>query len=79
MEIIMLGCFKYSGMIASCVALLSLAGAPDAFAQRRLTYEQAWAACIKEVKSMWPSDALTGTNQRYIHAITCMDRYGYKI
>jgi hypothetical protein len=35
----MLRFFGYSGMAASFVATLALAGAPDAVAQNKLTYE----------------------------------------
>jgi hypothetical protein len=79
MEIIMLGFFKYCGMAVSFVAMLTLAGPPDALAQKKLTYEQAWAACIKEVKSSTYSNESAETNQRYTRAIVCMGRYGYRI
>jgi hypothetical protein len=79
MEMIMLGFFKYRGMAVSLVAMLTLARPPDAFAQKKLTYEQAWSACIKEVKfSTYPNES-SETNQRYTRAMVCMSRYGYRI
>jgi hypothetical protein len=57
----MLRIFGYVGMAASFMAVLTLAGAPNAFAQNKptnnkLTYEQAWAACAKDVKSNFPNE-----------------------
>jgi hypothetical protein len=72
----MLRFFGYFGMAASFVALLTLAGAPDAVAQNKLTYEQAWAACIKDVKSNYPNE-YSATNQRYPRFMNCMFDYGY--
>jgi hypothetical protein len=77
----MLRSFGYFGMAASFVATLALAGAPNAFAQNKpthdkLTYEQAWAACVKDVKSNYPNE-YSATNQRYPRFMNCMFDYGY--
>jgi hypothetical protein len=75
----MLRFFGHSGTAASFVAMLTLAGAPDAVAQNKLnklTYEQAWAACIKDVKSNYPNE-YSATNQRYPRFMNCMFDYGY--
>ena len=63
-------------MAASFVATLALAGAPDAVAQNKLTYEQAWAACVKDVKSNYPNE-YSATNQRYARFMNCMVDYGH--
>jgi hypothetical protein len=77
----MLRIFAYVGMAASFIAVLTLAGAPDAFAQNKptnnkLSFEQAWAACLKDVKSNFPNE-YSATNQRYARFMTCMADHGY--
>ena len=77
----MLRIFGYVGMAASFIAVLTLAGAPDAFAQNRptnnkLSFEQAWAACAKDVKSNFPNE-YSATNQRYPRFRNCMMDRGY--
>ena len=92
----MLRIFGYVGMAASFIAVLTLARAPDAFAQNKpapnaftqnkptnnkptnnkLTYEQAWAACAKDVKSNFPNE-YSATNQRYPRFRNCMMEHGY--
>jgi hypothetical protein len=77
----MLRIFGYVGMAASFMAVLTLAGAPNAFAQNKPTnnkptYEQAWAACAKDVKSNFPNE-YSATNQRYPRFRDCVMGHGY--
>jgi hypothetical protein len=74
----MLTLVKYSGKAVLAGTMLALAIATDASAQR-VTYEQAWAICKKEVVDMYPNDAGYSTGGRYARMMSCMNRYGYSI
>ncbi len=67
------------------IALLALGLAASfgfadiASAAKRLTYDQAWAACkAKMDKAGVPGTGLQA-NERYIRGSNCMKRYGYRI
>jgi hypothetical protein len=77
-RITMLRVSGYAAMIGGFAAVLAVVAVPDASAQKRLSYEQAWAQCKKEVVAMYPSEA-AGTNQRYARGMSCMQRYGYRL
>jgi len=50
-----------------------------ALAAKKLTYDQAWAACkAKMDKAGVPGTGLQA-NERYIRGSNCMKRYGYRI
>jgi hypothetical protein len=72
--------------IASSVAIIvsvgALLAATDmASAQKKakkLTYEQAWAECRKDVQSALPGDA-TASAARYTRGAGCMKQHGYRL
>jgi penicillin V acylase-like amidase (Ntn superfamily) len=45
---------------------------------KKLTYEQAWAECRKDVTSMLPGDA-TASAARYTRGAACMKQHGYRL
>ena len=54
--------------------------AETAFAKtKKLTYEQAWEACKKEMDKMGVFGTSTQSNERHTRGAACMKRYGYKI
>jgi hypothetical protein len=54
--------------------------AESAFAKtKKLTYEQAWEACKKEMDKMGVFGTSTQANERHTRGAACMKRYGYKI
>ena len=57
----------------------SLGFTDNASAAKKLTYDQAWAACkAKMDKAGVPGTGLQA-NERYIRGSNCMKRYGYRI
>ena len=46
---------------------------------KKLTYEQAWEACKKEMDKMGIFGTSTQSNERHTRGAACMKRYGYKI
>ena len=48
-------------------------------AKKKLTYEQAWDACKKEMDKMGIFGTSTQANERHTRGAACMKRYGYKI
>ena len=61
----------------SFAAVLALAGAPDASAQK-LTYEQAFAKCKADVVRSTPGET-AGSAARYSRGLSCMQQYGYRL
>lgn len=55
--------------------------ADNAFAakKKKLTYEQAWDVCKKEMDKMGIFGTFTQANERHTRGAACMKRYGYKI
>ena len=63
-------------------AFVSAPGLADsAFAakKKKLTYEQAWDVCKKEMDKMGVFGTSTQANERHTRGAACMKRYGYKI
>jgi hypothetical protein len=48
-------------------------------AKKKLTYEQAWDVCKKEMDKMGIFGTFTQANERHTRGAACMKRYGYKI
>ncbi|HET7803253.1 MAG TPA: hypothetical protein VFL53_03350 [Pseudolabrys sp.] len=48
-------------------------------AKKKLTYEQAWDACKKEMDKMGIFGTSTQANERHTRGAACMKKYGYKI
>ena len=45
---------------------------------KKLTYEQAWAECRKDVQSALPGDP-TASAARYTRGAGCMKQHGYRL
>ena len=70
---------RRSGMFAlSFAAVLAVAGAPDASAQQKLTYEQAFARCKADVVRNTPGETV-GSAARYSRGLSCMQQYGFRL
>jgi len=64
--------------VALCVATpLALAGTALAQKPKKLTYEQAWAECKKEV-SLLGGEGTTSAG-RYTRGAACMKQHGYRL
>lgn len=48
-------------------------------AKKKLTYEQAWEVCKKEMDKMGIFGTSTQANERHTRGAGCMKKYGYKI
>jgi hypothetical protein len=59
---------------ATLVAAIALAGPASAQAtkNKKMTYEQAYTACKKELDT-------SGTTQRYTMGAGCMQKYGFRL
>jgi hypothetical protein len=55
--------------------------ADNAFAakKKKLTYEQAWAACKSEMDKMGVFGTSIQANERHTRGAGCMKKYGYRI
>ena len=78
MEDIVFGVRQSCKMLALSVAvLLIIFGAPDASAQKKMTYEDAYRKCKQQVDRTYPdSYATTG---RYLHGGACMKQLGFDL
>jgi hypothetical protein len=65
----------------SLAATMALVWTNDAGAQekKKLTYEQAWAACKKELTLNAPGADSTQSATRHTAGAACMRRYGYRL
>lgn len=48
-------------------------------AKKKLTYEQAWDVCKKEMDKMGIFGTATQANERHTRGAACMKKHGYKI
>jgi hypothetical protein len=48
-------------------------------AKKKLTYEQAWDVCKKEMDKMGVFGTMTQSNERHTRGAACMKKYGYRI
>jgi hypothetical protein len=78
MEDIMLGVRQTCKMLALSVAgMLIIFGTPDAAAQKKMTYEDAYRKCKEQFDRTYPTSyATTG---RYLHGGACMKQYGFNL
>jgi penicillin V acylase-like amidase (Ntn superfamily) len=73
-----------SGLLGVAIALsvgMLFAATDMASAQKKakkLTYEQAWAACQKDVQTALPGDT-TQSAARYTRGAACMKIHGYRL
>jgi hypothetical protein len=57
----------------------SLACSDIAAAQKKLSYEQAWAQCRKEISANVPMSDTTTSAARQAAGGACMKKYGYRL
>ena len=75
---IMLGVRQTCKMVVlSLAGVLVIFGASDAFAQKKLTYEQAYRKCKQQVDRTYPT--ATETTGRYLHGGACMKQLGFDL
>ena len=65
--------------VLTCVLVLAFAGATDVFAQKKLTYEQAFAKCKEDVTKHVNAGEGMGTAARYARGGACMHKYGFRL
>ena len=72
--------YKTLAVLVACVFVISPGLSENAYAKtKKLTYEQAWDACKKEMDKMGIFGTSTQANERHTRGAACMKRYGYKI
>ena len=77
-EDIMFGGRQTCKMLALSVAgVLIIFGAPDASAQKKMTYEQAYRKCKTQVDRTYPTSL--ETTGRYLHGGACMKQLGFNL
>ena len=79
MEDIMLGVRQTCKIVALSLfaGVLVTFGAPDAFAPKKMTYEQAYRQCKKQVDRTYPTSL--ETTGRYLHGGACMKQLGFNL
>ena len=60
-------------------AAFAVSAASDALAQKKLSYEQAWATCKKEIGANAPGQDTTQSSTRFMAGGACMKKYGYRL
>jgi hypothetical protein len=73
--------FQRSGTIVLALsAVLAASFADEALAQaKKLSYEQAWGQCRKEIAANVPMTDATTSAARYTAGSACMKKYGYRL
>jgi hypothetical protein len=68
------------GVTIAASAAILLAATDTTLAQKakKLTYEQAWAECRKDVQANLPGDT-TQSAARYTRGAACMKTHGYRL
>ena len=66
------------GMVVLSSAVLVLSGVPDASAQKKLSYEDAYAKCKADLDRTYPSGS-TSTTGRNTRGAACMKQMGYQL
>jgi len=66
------------GMIVLLSAVFVLAGVTDASAQKKMSYEDAYAKCKADLDRTYPSGS-TSTTGRSTRGIACMKQMGYQL
>jgi hypothetical protein len=70
---------KFLGIVVvSSAGLFVLAGVQDAMAQKKLSYEQAYAKCKEEVVRAYPPGT-SDTSGRFLRGGACMKNYGFNL
>lgn len=66
-------------LVASTFVMGSGLAAPAFAKTKKLTYEQAWDVCKKEMDKMGIFGTSTQANERHTRGAACMKKHGYKI
>ena len=66
------------GMVVLSSAVLVLSGIPDDSAQKKLSYEDAYAKCKADLDRTYPSGS-TSTTGRNTRGAACMKQMGYNL
>jgi len=70
----------YISLVVAAAFVMSSGLADTAVAKtKKLTYEQAWEACKKEMDKMGVFGTSTQANERHTRGAGCMKKYGYRI
>ena len=69
---------RICGMVVLWSAVLVLSGAPDAAAQKKLSYEDAYAKCKADLDRTYPSGS-TSTTGRNTRGAACMKQMGCQL
>jgi hypothetical protein len=77
-EIIMFRVRQICGMVVLSSAVLVLSGVPDASAQKKLSYEDAYSRCKADLDRTFPSGS-TSTTGRNTRGAACMKQMGYQL
>jgi len=65
-------------IVAACAVSLMLADTASAAAKKKMTYEEAWADCKKDLASTLPGDTAASA-ARYTRGAGCMKQHGYRL
>jgi hypothetical protein len=66
-------------LLLASVAALVIADASTASAQKKVSYEDAWAKCKEFVNAGGSPNDLGMSHGRYARGMTCMKQYGYRL
>ena len=66
------------GMVALASAMLVFSSVPDASAQKKLSYEDAYTKCKADLDRTYPSGS-TSTTGRNTRGAACMKMNGYQL
>jgi hypothetical protein len=70
----------YISLVVAAAFVMSSGLADTAVAKtKKLTYEQAWDACKKEMDKMGVFGTSTQANERHTRGAACMKKHGYRI
>ena len=72
--------YRILAVLVAGVFVVGSGFAQNAYAKKKkLTYDQAWEVCKKEMDKMGVFGTSTQANERYTRGAGCMKKYGYKI
>lgn len=75
-----LNCRIFAVLLAGAFVMGSgLADNALAATKKKLTYEQAWEVCKKEMDKMGIFGTSTQANERHTRGAACMKKHGYRI
>jgi hypothetical protein len=73
--------FRFLTLLVAGAFVMGSGLADNALAakKKKLTYEQAWDVCKKEMDKMGIFGTSTQANERHTRGAACMKKHGYKI